>query len=222
MNLGVHFTWSRNHRVLLNTYSWGKTPLEMLVESWLTSSVEDRKSALISRWYVLHEAFLQLLCWNWCSSRLEVGVSGNLWNFLKDVKPLVVYYVECMMPLEPKHGKCISSWVDLRYTNQFCISVVTSVFFSSCDSVLGDSLVFHQVNRGSLWFDWEHGIPLYAMQGNRASSCGEGEVSWVVSSYRRHLGYILDLRQGWPFENLVCSAKSGHLSSYDGYLRNLN
>ena len=51
------------------------------------------------------------------------------------------------------------------------------MFFSSCDSVLGDSLVFHQVNRGSLRFDWEYGIPLHAMEGNRASSCGEGEVS---------------------------------------------
>ena len=26
-------------------------------------------------------------------------------------------------------------------------------------------------------FDWEHGIPQHEMQGNRASSCGEGEVS---------------------------------------------
>ena len=27
-------------------------------------------------------------------------------------------------------------------------------------------------------FDWEQGITLHAMQGNRASSRGEGEVSW--------------------------------------------
>ena len=27
-------------------------------------------------------------------------------------------------------------------------------------------------------FDWEHGIALHAMQGNRASSHGEGEVPW--------------------------------------------
>ena len=126
------------------------------------------------------------------------------------------------MAMEPIQGKCISSWVYLRYTNLFCISVVTSVFFSSCDSVLRDSLVFHQVNRGSLWFDWEHRIPLHAMQGNRASSCSEWEVLWDFSSCGRHLVYILDLRQGWPFENLVCSAKSGLLSSYDGFLRNLN
>ena len=28
-------------------------------------------------------------------------------------------------------------------------------------------------------FDWENAIALHAMQGNRASSRGEGEVSWV-------------------------------------------
>ena len=71
-------------------------------------------------------------------------------------------------------------------------------------------------------FDWEHGIPLHAMQGNRASYCGEGEVSWVFSSCSRHLGYILELRQGWTFKIRVCSAKLGLLSSYDGTLRNLN
>ena len=35
-------------------------------------------------------------------------------------------------------------------TEQFCIPGVTSVFFSSCDSVVGDSLEFNQANRGSL------------------------------------------------------------------------
>ena len=30
------------------------------------------------------------------------------------------------------------------YTELFCIPEVTSVFISSCDSVLGESLVFHQ------------------------------------------------------------------------------
>ena len=31
-------------------------------------------------------------------------------------------------------------------------------------------------------FDWENAIALHAMQGNWASSRGEGEVSWVFSS----------------------------------------
>ena len=34
--------------------------------------------------------------------------------------------------------------------------------------------------------------------------------------------YILELRQGWPFEIRVCSAKSGLLSIYDGHLGKLN
>ena len=71
-------------------------------------------------------------------------------------------------------------------------------------------------------FDWEHGIAQHPMQGNHASSHGEGEVSLVFSSCARNLGYILELRWGWPFKTRVCSAMSGVVSSYDGHLRNLN
>ena len=58
-------------------------------------------------------------------------------------------------------------------------------------------------------FDWENVIALHAMQGNWASSRGEGEVSWVFSSCGRILGYILELQRGCPFETLVFSLKSG-------------
>ena len=71
-------------------------------------------------------------------------------------------------------------------------------------------------------FAWEHGTTQHEMQGNRASSCGEGEVSGVFSSCGRHLVYIHELRPGWPFETRVCSAKSGLLSSYDGHVGKLN
>ena len=71
-------------------------------------------------------------------------------------------------------------------------------------------------------FDWEHGTPQHEMWGNRGSSCGEVELSCVFSSCGRYLVYILELRRGWPFETRVCSAKSGHLSSYDGHLGKLN
>ena len=37
-------------------------------------------------------------------------------------------------------------------------------------------------------FDWEHGIALHAVQGNRASSPSEGEVSWLFSSCGRTWG----------------------------------
>ena len=71
-------------------------------------------------------------------------------------------------------------------------------------------------------FDWQYGIALHAMQGNRASSHGEGDASWDFSRCGRNLGYILELQPGWPIETPLCSAKSGLLSSYDGHLRNLN
>ena len=71
-------------------------------------------------------------------------------------------------------------------------------------------------------FDWERRTPQHEMQGNRPSSCGEGEVSWLFSSWGRHLLYILELRREWPFETPVCSAKSGLLSSYDRHLGKLN
>ena len=54
------------------------------------------------------------------------------------------------MFMDSMKGKCASSYVDLGYTNQFCVPVVTSVLFSSCDSLVGDSLEFNQANRGSL------------------------------------------------------------------------
>ena len=54
------------------------------------------------------------------------------------------------MVMEPMQGKLASSKFDFGYTEQFCIPGVTSVFFSSCDSVVGDSLEFNQANRGSL------------------------------------------------------------------------
>ena len=48
--------------------------------------------------------------------------------------------------MEPVNGKWASSQVDLGYTELFCIPDVTAVFLSSCDSGLGDSLVFHQAH----------------------------------------------------------------------------
>ena len=71
-------------------------------------------------------------------------------------------------------------------------------------------------------FDWEYGIALHAMQGNRASSPGEGDVSWDLSSCSRNLRYISELQQGWPFKPPLGSVKSGLLSNYKGHLWNLN
>ena len=62
-------------------------------------------------------------------------------------------------------------------------------------------------------FDWEHGIALHPMQGIRASSPAEGDVSWDFLSCGRNLGNVPELQRGWPFETPLCSAKSGLLSS---------
>ena len=116
--------------------------------------------------------FILLLYWNWCSYRHEMRVSGNLWTVVKDVKTLVVYDVEWDTAMDSMKGKCASSWVDLGYSNQFCVPEVTSVFCSSCDSLVGDSLEFNQANRGSLC----------VLLGKRnCSACNAGEsdlISW--------------------------------------------
>ena len=71
-------------------------------------------------------------------------------------------------------------------------------------------------------FDGELGIALQAMQGNRASSRGEGDVSWFFPSCGGDVGCILKLRRGWRFKTCVCSATSRILFCYKGHLRNLH
>ena len=155
------------------------------MERWLTSSFEDGESALISRRYGVPGFFILLLYWNWCSYRLEMGVSGNLWIVVKGVKTLVVYDVEWEMAMDSMKGKCASSCVDLGYTNQFCVPEVTSVFFLSCDSVVWDSLEINQANRGSLcvWF-----------RKCNCSACNAGE-SGLISWRGGSLMGFLELRQ---------------------------
>ena len=151
-----------------------------------------------------------------------MGVSVNLWIVVKDVKPLVVYDVECAMAMDSMNGKCASSWVIWGTPIYFaflrwhqCSSLVVRVFLVILFSSIREIEVLYV-------YDWDHRTPQDEMQGNRASSCGDWEVSWFFSSCVRHLVYILELRQGWPFETRVCSAKSGLLCSYDGHLGKLN
>ena len=51
------------------------------------------------------------------------------------------------------------------------------MFFLSSDRVLGDSFSSIRDIDDPNMFDSEHGTALHTMQGNQASSCGEGEVS---------------------------------------------
>ena len=124
--------------------------------------------------------------------------------------------------MEPMKRKWASSRVDLWFTKLLSIPEV-----HQCSSR------FVTVFLGTLWysikkieapymFNWEYGIALHAMQGNRASFASEGDVSYDFSSCGRNLGYIRELQPGWPFETPLCSAKSGILCSYEGHHRNLN
>ena len=54
------------------------------------------------------------------------------------------------MVMEPMQGKLASSQLDFGYSELLRLPEVTSVYFKSCDSVVGDSLEFSQANRGSL------------------------------------------------------------------------
>ena len=82
-HLSIHSTWGSKLRDPLTYLLWWKGTLEVLVECWTTSSIQTWESTLFSRWYGVHGAYLEFLCWNWCSSIFEMGFSGNLWSRLK-------------------------------------------------------------------------------------------------------------------------------------------
>ena len=74
------------------------------------------------------------------------------------------------MVMEPMQGILASSKFDLGHSDLFCVPDVTSVFFSSCDSVVGDTLQFIQANRGSFSScDSVFGDSLEFNQANRGS-----------------------------------------------------
>ena len=87
--------------------------------------------------------------------------------------------------MEPMQGKLASSQFDFGYTEQFCIPGVTSVFFSSCDSVFGDSQEFSQTNGGSL----------HVLLGKRhCSACNTGETGLISPRGGSLMGF-LELQQ---------------------------
>ena len=195
-HLGVHSTWGRKHRVPLTLLflregsslgAWGKL-------AYLFS--RRHGIILIPRWYGVQVTFLNLLYWNWWSSIFEKVVSQNLSSFLKGVKPLVLYDGDRGVVMEPMQGKLASSQFDFGYTEQFCISWVTSVFFSYCDSVVGDSLDFNQANWGSLrvWL------------GKRNCSVHSARESGLTSQRRDSLVGFLEL---WQVPGLYSRVTAG-------------
>ena len=67
-----------------------------------------------------------------------------------EVKPLVGFDGERGIALEPMQGNRHSSRVDLVCTELSPVALVTSGSLWTCDSVLGDSLDFHQASQSSL------------------------------------------------------------------------
>ena len=77
-----------------------------------------------------------------------------------------MYDVDRGVVMEPMQGKWSSSQFDFGYTEQFCIPGVTSVFFSSCDSVVGDSLSSIKQIEAPYVFDWETQLLCMQCRGN--------------------------------------------------------
>ena len=100
----------------------------------------------------------QATCSVWCGSRGGYGVNER---------------------------KLATSQFDFVYTEQFCLPGVTSVFFSSCHSVVGDSLEFNQANRGSI----------SVLLGKRNCSRHSAGESGLISQIGENLIGFLELRQ---------------------------
>ena len=105
------------------------------------------------------------------------------------------------MVMEPIQGKLSSSQFDLGHTNLFCGPEVTSGFFSSYDSVVGDSLEFKQANRGSL---------CVSLGKCNCSACNAGEsglITWRGGSLmdflelRKARGVYSRVTMGMPILN---------------------
>ena len=194
-HLSIHSTWGSKLRVPVNYIllregsscgSCGKL-------AYFFNRILGISSLLETIWGAPN--FPRVFVWNWCSSTLETGFSGNLWCFLKEVKPFFMFDVEWGIALEPIQGSRASSQVDLGYPSYF-----TFLQWHQCPRLVRVFLAtlwssIKQINPPSM-FDWEHRIALHAMQGNRASSLGEGKVSWFFPSCSGNLGYIPELGLG--------------------------
>ena len=113
-----------------------------------------------------------------------------------EAKTIVLYDGERGIALKSIQGNWSSFQVDLGYTKLFHIPAWTSVSFRLVRDFWGTLCSSVKQIKAPYLFNWEQGIALHAMHGNRASSLSEGEVSWFFSSCDRNLGYILELRQG--------------------------
>ena len=161
---------------------------------------------------MVHGAFLEFLCWNWCTYKLKTGVSGNFGSCLKKSRDM-----SCMTgnrELFWRQCRGIGLNLDLIWTTP---RYFTFLLWHQCSSRIvrdfwGILCTSVKQIKAPYLFEWEQGIALHAIQGNRASSFSEREVWRFYSSCSGKLGYVLELRRGKTLKTLVCSATSGLLS----------
>ena len=91
----------------------------------------------------------------------------------------------------------------MGYTEIFCIPEVHQCSSRFVTVILGTLWCSIKKIEAPYVFDWENGITLHAMQGNRASFPSEG-ISHDFSSCGKNLGYIHELEQGLPFDIELC------------------
>ena len=109
------------------------------------------------------------------------------------------------MVMEPMQGKLASSQIDFVYTEQLSIPGVTSVFFSSCDSVVEDSGVQSSKSRlltcliGKTQLHWTQCSVIGPRLAERGKSHGFSRVAagtWsIFSSYGRDVHSNLEIVQ---------------------------
>ena len=148
--LGVHSNWDRKHRVPLTSVllrensSWAASgKLAHLFSQ--RQGISSHLLTIWGTWSFPRDAVLKLIfIWTWdCCLR-------EFLYFPKGSQATCSVWCGTRDSYGQMKGKWASSRFNLEYTELFCIPEVTAVFLSSCDSGLGDSLVFHQAHWGAL------------------------------------------------------------------------
>ena len=168
----------------------------MLVGRWPTFLTESWKSALFSRWYGVHGAFLVFLCWKWYSYRLETGVSGNLWSCPKEAKAIVLYDGEQGIALKPTQVNWSSFkliWATLTISHS-CgdISVLLDLWGTSG----GPSVVPSRKSRVLTCLIGTKALLCTQCMGIGPHLSARRKFHGFLETQGGNLGYILELRQG--------------------------
>ena len=103
--------------------------------------------------------------------------------------------------MEQMRRKWASSCVDFGYTDLFCIPELTSEFISSSDSVLMDSLVFYQENRGSLRVELAIRYCSARNAGKSSLICRRGVCVMGFHELRREPGVYFPVTAGMAIRN---------------------